>query len=294
MSDLDPRTIARIMGGDVTGRDSVLVPGPGHSKNDRSLSIKIDPAAPLGFRVNTFSHKDDWQTCRDYVCAALGLKRDFIPPIRIAPPPQPAPRLVSSAFPLQLWSEAINARGTVAEKYLATRMLELPNSSDELLRFHPSCPFGLGTRHPCMIALYRDIRTNEPKAIHRTALTLDGKKIDRKALGPKAGCAIKLSADEDVAEGLTIAEGIETAIAGMALNFRPTWALGDACEVAKFPLLSGIECLTILVDNDASGTGQASALECSHRWTSRGREVFRVVPTAVGHDMADVIRGRAA
>ena len=59
-----------------------------------------------------------------------------------------------------------------------------------------------------MIALYRDIRTNEPKAIHRTALTPGGEKIDRMTLDPKAGCAIKLSADEDVAEGLTIAEGI--------------------------------------------------------------------------------------
>ena len=133
-----------------------------------------------------------------------------------------------------------------------------------------------------MVALYREIKTNEPKAIHRTALTPDGEKIDRKALGPKAGCAIKLTPDEDVADGLTISEGIETALAGVALNFCPTWALGDAGAVAKFPVLSGIECLTILVDNDASGTGQASALECSGRWTGMGREVFRVVPTAVG------------
>ena len=145
-----------------------------------------------------------------------------------------------------------------------------------------------------MIALYRDIKTNEPKAIHRTALTSEGTKIDRKALGPKTKCAIKLCADEDVSAGLTIAEGIETTLAGMALNFRPAWALGDAGAVAKFPLLCGVECLTILVDNDASGTGQASALECSRRWTSMGREVFRVVPTAVDTDMADVISGRAA
>ena len=91
-----------------------------------------------------------------------------------------------------------------------------------------------------------------------------------------------------------IAEGIETALAGMALNFRPAWALGDAGAITKFPLLSGIGCLTILVDNDASGTGQASALECSRRWTSVGREVFRVVPTALGTDIADVVLGRAA
>ena len=75
----------------------------------------------------------------------------------------------------------------------------------------------------------------------------------------------------------------------MALNFRPTWALGDAVEVVKFAPLPGIECLTILVDNDASGTGQASALECSRRWTSEGREVFRVIPAQAG-DMADIVR----
>jgi putative DNA primase/helicase len=170
----------------------------------------------------------------------------------------------------------------------------LPDHADDSLRFHPSCPFGKGIRHPCLISLYRAIKTNEPKAIQRTALTADGKKIARKALGPKAGCAIKLTPDEDVAEGLTIAEGVETALAGMALNFCPTWALGDAGSIAKFPALAGIESLTILVDNDASGTGQASALECSKRWTGMGREVFRVVPTATGKDMADVIRGRAA
>ena len=292
---MDPRTIVAITGGVVTGRDTCSIPGPGHSKADRSLSIKIDPSDPLGFKVNSFSG-DDWQTCRDYIAAALGLKYH-------------ATRRVTGEFPqlkkttgesrpsdfsLQLWSEAFSARGTLAEKYLTSRQLALPDRHEEVLRFHPSCPFGKGIRHPCLIALYRGIRTNEPKAIHRTALTANGEKIERKALGSKAGCAIKLTADEDITKGLSVAEGVETALAAMALNFRPMWALGDAGEIAKFPLLPGIETLTIIVDNDANRTGQDSALECSLRWTSMGREVFRVVPTTVGTDMADIIRGRAA
>jgi putative DNA primase/helicase len=293
MTALSPRYIVGIMGGVVTGRDSCNVPGPGHSKADESLSIRIDPADPLGFKVHSFAG-DDWQECRDHVAAALGLKHGERVSSQLAPKPQCIANCRASEFPLQLWSEAMSARGTLAEKYLTSRQLALPDRHEEVLRFHPSCPFGKGARHPCMVALYRDIRTDEPKAIHRTALFPDGKKLDRKALGPKGGCAIKLSADEDVAEGLTIAEGIETALAGMALSFRPAWALGTAGEVAKFPLLSGIECLTILVDNDTSGTGQASAIECSRRWTSMGREVFRVVPTAVGSDMADIVCGRAA
>jgi len=289
MTVLDPHTIASIMGGTVTGRHSVLVPGPGHSRADRSLSIKIDPTDPQGFKAHSFAGNDR-QTCRDYISAKLGLNRITKPRVR----PQPQETAAPSELALRLWSDSLSARGTIVETlWLRSRQLTLPDQADDALRFHPSCPFGKGMRHPCMIALYRDIRTNEPKAIHRTALTADGKKIDRKALGPKAGCAIKLTSDENVTDGLTIAEGIETALAGIALNFCPTWALGDAGSVAKFPVLAGIECLTILVDNDASGTGQASALQCSKRWTGMGREVFRVVPTQAGTDMADVVCRRA-
>ena len=282
MTALNPCMIVSVMGGTVTGRDSCNVPGPGHSKADRSLSIQIDPTDPLGFKVHSFAG-DSWPVCRDYVAATLGLQRTrtgLVP--------------ASSDFPLQIWSEAVSARGTLVEKHLASRQLRLPDRHQEVLRFHPSCPFGKSTRHPCMVALYRDIKTNEAKGIHRTALTPDGKKIDRKSLGSIGGCAIKLTPDEDVAEGLTVGEGIETTLAGMALNFRPAWALGAANAIAKFPVLSGIECLTILVDRDATGTGQASALECSRRWTKAGREVFRIVPAVLGADMADIVCERVA
>jgi putative DNA primase/helicase len=47
----------------------------------------------------------------------------------------------------------------------------------------------------------------------RTALTLDARKIDRKALGPVGGAAIKLSDDADVSMGLTVSEGLETTLA---------------------------------------------------------------------------------
>ena len=97
-------------------------------------------------------------------------------------------------------------------------------------------------------------------------------------LGPKTGAAIKLSADEDVTIALAIGEGVETVLSAIQLSFTPAWALGDAGNVRVFPVLSGIECLDIVVDNDEGGTGQRAALECSMRWTSAGREVFRVIP----------------
>ena len=52
--------------------DEALVPGPGHSAEDRSLSIKFDDAAPDGFVVHSFAG-DDPIACRDYVRSKLGL-----------------------------------------------------------------------------------------------------------------------------------------------------------------------------------------------------------------------------
>ena len=60
MSDL--RSIASALGGEVSG-NQVLAPGPGHSPNDRSMSIKLDGD---GFIVNSFAN-DGWQECRDYI-----------------------------------------------------------------------------------------------------------------------------------------------------------------------------------------------------------------------------------
>jgi hypothetical protein len=188
------------------------------------------------------------------------------------------------------WNEGISITGTAVVPYLASRGLELPQRIDgEVLRFHPQCPYGK-VRHPCMVALMRNIHTNQPQAIHRTALTPAGMKIGRMALGPKTGAAVKLSADEIVSMGLTIGEGIETVLSAMQLGFSPAWALGDASNVRAFPVLSGVEGLTIIVDNDESSTGQRAALECSRRWTGAGRDVFRVIPDRRGSDINDVVQ----
>ena len=189
------------------------------------------------------------------------------------------------------WRESIPIDGTLAARYLCeARGLSIPvGVSGRVLRFHPRCPFG-ETKHPCMIALYRDVITDEPRAIHRTALTSAGEKIDRKAWGSTAGAAIKLSANAEVAAGLTVAEGLETAIAGMKFELTPAWALGCADAIRTFPVLGGIETLTILVDNDRSGTGRRAAEECAARWVGAGCEVFQVVPQRTGEDVADILK----
>jgi len=74
---LDARTIASKMGGKIVNGHA-LVPGPGHSAGDRSLSIKPDPSAPDGFITHSFSG-DDFARCRDYVKSRLGLPHEPLP-----------------------------------------------------------------------------------------------------------------------------------------------------------------------------------------------------------------------
>jgi hypothetical protein len=197
---------------------------------------------------------------------------------------------------LTLWNDAQPCRGSPIEDYLYYSRgigdwLNTFPFLDKVFRFHPSCPFG-GERLPCMLALVREIRTNAPVAIHRTALTTDKppRRIARKSLGPTAGGAIKISPDHDVHSGLLIGEGIETVLsASKLLQFKPVWSLIDKNGIAKFPVLSGIESMTIAVDNDPGGDGQRAAAECVRRLTQAGTEVITAQTNLVS-DFNDFIR----
>jgi hypothetical protein len=68
--NISAQEIARALDGDAKG-NTVLAPGPGHTKADRSLSIKLDPSAPDGFVVNSFAGNHPLD-CKDYVREKLG------------------------------------------------------------------------------------------------------------------------------------------------------------------------------------------------------------------------------
>jgi len=193
---------------------------------------------------------------------------------------------------LRLWNDAESIAGTVAENYLWRRGLnDLPGAS--VLRLLKGCPFD-GGRQVCLIALYRDMTTNEPRAIARTAIDSSGNKIGRMTLGPTKGAAIKIDDDTDVELGLVIGEGLETVLAGRQLGFRPAWALGSSGAIKTFPVLSGITTLTILVDHDdpdrnGRQAGQEAARECAKRWFEAGKEVQRLVPKKAGADLNDCL-----
>jgi len=63
--------MARALGGVVAGKQ-ILAPGPGHSREDRSLSVALSDANPEGFVVHSLAGNDPLE-CRDHVRQKLGL-----------------------------------------------------------------------------------------------------------------------------------------------------------------------------------------------------------------------------
>jgi hypothetical protein len=151
---------------------------------------------------------------------------------------------------------------------------------------HPYC-FNWRTKsyHPAMIAVATNIRTNQPQTLHFTFLQRDG--LGKADLGKDTRLfmgghsmkhtVVRLTPNEDVTMGLAIAEGIETALSAMTMGFSPVWACLSADNLTHFPVLNGIECLTVIADADENQRGQKAANTAVERWLDAGREVRRVL-----------------
>jgi len=217
---------------------------------------------------------------------------------------------------LRIWRAAKPIFGTPAAAYLSNprdrggRNIDLAQIPDinEVLRYHAACRIGAAQHLPCLIALIRDAQTDTPIGIVRTPLSADGRKapirnesgelIDRWALGDKAGGAIKLWPHTAVSNRLVVGEGLETVAAAATrivhrgALLQSAWALIDAGNVKHFPVLPGIERLTILVDNDANSAGQNAADALTKRWVGAGRRVEQLIPDQIGDDFNDIVAGR--
>lgn len=189
-----------------------------------------------------------------------------------------------------IWNDSNSIVTSPVAEYLFGRVETLP-PVDTDVRYHPNCE-QFGHSGPAMISrisMATDCRIGI--GVQVTWLRKGGRswaRGERRYIGKKAGGVVRLWPDEAVTHGLAIAEGIETTLAAAHLQ-RPIWAVLDAGNMAKFPVIGGIDCLTIFADNDESGTGQLAAAECADRWLDAGREVRILMSDQVGHDVADEV-----
>ncbi len=290
---MDLPSLARALDGCVCGH-RVLAPGPGHSPADRSLSVWLDPCAPDGFRVHSFAG-DHFTVCRDHVRRMLGLRRRGRPEVREGVMRIPERNLLGDTRhnAQTIWREAVDPCGTPVEAYLKNRCHSFPRElAGEVIRYHRTMQLG-GRPVGGMVVLIRDLTSDEPCGVQRTFLDRDGRKIKRLSLGRMGYGAAKLDPDAAVSTGLVIGEGVETCISAYLGGFRPVWSVISAGGIATFPLLPGIEGVTILGENDANNANWIAASSCERRWRSAGRDFMFVDTLGVG-DFNDVWMGIAA
>ncbi|MBK8210392.1 MAG: toprim domain-containing protein [Rhodospirillales bacterium] len=103
----------------------------------------------------------------------------------------------------------------------------------------------------------------------------------------KFGGCIRLWPDDWATAGLGIAEGIETTLT-LARGFTPAWSVIDAANLGAFPVLAGIEALTVAVDHDAAGLKAFKTV--AERWHAAGCEVRKVLVPSPGADLNDWAR----
>lgn len=266
---IDVKTAAQLLGGEARG-GKIVCPGPGHSKRDRSLSVTF--FADGSFVTNSFSG-DDFRDCRDHVKTVLGLSNDLEPRQVLAP--QPASISSGSTMARQrmltrLWDSCVPIAGTLGEQYLATRGLSYDGDG---WRYRPASR--------ALIAMISDAVTGEPCGYHETQLDAEGRKLRRLMHGRAAGGCVRLH-DDQTPPDLGIAEGIETAL---ATGFAPIWACLSSSIMKGFPVLAGVNSLTVFADHDRAGIAAANAV--AERWHAAGREVTLTMPAEPGRDFAD-------
>lgn len=188
------------------------------------------------------------------------------------------------------WREAVPLMGTPVEAYLRGRGITPPPRLDEAIRYHPNMPIKINEvayYFPAMLAVIRDVGTDEIMGVHLTAITLDGERVKhdgatlRRIYGLKKNGVIKLTPLDAIEETLCVGEGIESVLSLMQLQGGlPGWSLIDANNLIGFPVLDFIHHLIIGEDDDKTGTG--AARELASRWGGIGRKIDRLKPNAPG------------
>jgi putative DNA primase/helicase len=190
-------------------------------------------------------------------------------------------------FAANIWNAGIDPRGTVVEAYLNSRSLDIPDGvAGDVIRFCK--PFRYRGRTAAgMVSLFRDIQNSQPVAISLTFLDKDAAKLERRFFGPVSKAAIKL--DSKINRTLHVGEGVESCIAAMLADFRPTWALGSAGGIAGLPAIANIKMLHILGEVNDGGANERAAETCAARWSEAGSTAdIIVIEPLVGGDMNDL------
>lgn len=273
--------IVAALGGDLySGGRRANVPAPGHSAQDRSVSLLLTDNRVV---IHGFGGSD-WRTVRDQLH-----DRGFIddagrltgcgPPGPPFPRPDPHLRLQTAS---DLWAGCRGLDGGgPADRYLHRRAVQAVAAASNL-GFHPETPISVyrpsGRGRPALIARISD-REDRLTAVELTYLDRNGRlasglRLTRKTVGlVPAGAAVRLAS---AAAEMLVGEGVVTTLCAMDRFQLPGWALMAANNLAAWTPPARVRRVLIAADRGAAGEGCAARLR--RRLVPGGLEVRIVLP----------------
>ncbi len=273
--------IVAALGGDLySGGRRANVPAPGHSAQDRSVSLLLTDSRVV---IHGFGGAD-WRTVRDHL-----RDRGFIDVAgRLtgggrtgASLPRPDSRLRLQTAS-NLWAGCLGLDGGgPADRYLRRRAVQGAAAASNL-GFHPEAPVSVyeprGQRRPALIARISD-REDRLTAVELTYLDRNGRlasglRLTRKTVGlVPAGAAARLAS---AAAEMLVGEGVVTTLCAMDRFQLPGWALMAANNLAAWTPPARVRRVLIAADRGAAGEGCAARLR--RRLVPGGLEVRIVLP----------------
>jgi putative DNA primase/helicase len=279
------RSIVQALGGELyDGGRRANIPAPGHSAEDRSVSLLLQDDRVV---VHTFGD-GDWKGVLDFLRDQQLIDNANAPldgpgrPLRA----RPARPLVSDTqrrdAARRLWEPARAIAGTVSERHCRLRGVRRPLPGSAALRHNNEAAvsaYGVGKhRRPALLAGIQDAG-GAFTAVEVTYLAPNGQRaidlrLSRKTVGPApSGCAVRL---DPAAPEMLVAEGVFTTLSATEWFGLPGWALMSTRNLRAWTPPHGV--CSVLIAADRGKDGEASAARLKGRLIGLGLAASVALP----------------
>jgi hypothetical protein len=281
------RAIVLALGGELyDGGRRANIPAPGHSAEDRSVSLLLRDDRVV---VHTFGD-GDWKTVLDHLRDQKLIDANNAPVAGAGRPAGPRPgRLELADFErrdaaLRLWEAGRTIGRTPSERHCRLRAIGRALPGPEALRHN----------HEASVAAYRQSRYRRPAllagirtpegqltAVEITYLTPSGRRAEdlrlpRKTVGAApSGCAVRL---DPAAPEMLVAEGVFTTLSATEWFGLPGWALLSTRSLRAWSPPDGVR--SVLIAADRGKDGEASAEVLRARLLATGLAATVALPPA--------------
>ena len=276
--------IVAALGGDLYhGGTRASIPAPGHSAQDRSVSLWLTDGRLV---IHGFGAAD-WRDVRNDLRAqgfidGSGRFTGAWGADVSRPRPDARVRLQTAA---RLWAGTVALQsGDPASRYLSRRAIRCGGSALGL-GFHPEAPVSVyrtagpaGPARPALVARVSDA-DDRLTAVEITYLTQVGRvatglRLARKTVGHvPPGAAVRLA---PAAEEMLVAEGMATTLSASDRFGLPGWALMAAHNLAAWSPPSVVR--RVMIAADRGDVGQDAAARLSRRLVGAGLEARVIAP----------------